>query len=184
MKATIMKATILLPLALAAIAAGGSSAFATPTTFSETISGINYGIEGQAYNGTFTDANLKNGSTVFNNTLETITSATVYLTILHDVGLPVSLTIDGITLDRTPTYSGETLAYSLTSTQYNYIQAKDATFNYKVIVDCELTTAELVVNTTSSSSNGRVPDGGTTAILFGGALASLGFVKRLRPAKR
>lgn len=181
-----MKATILLlTAAIAVIATGGTSAFATNMTFSETISGINYGIEGQAYNGTFTDANLKSGSTVFNNTLETITSATVYLTILNDVGLPISLTIDGVTQDMTPSHSPQTLTYNLTSTEYNYIQAQDGTFGYKVIVDCELTSAQLVVNTTSSGSNSRVPDGGTTLTLLGGAMATLGLIKRqLRSAKR
>src|ERR1017187_7856963 len=83
----------------------GLQAYASNLTFTETIPNINFAVQGQTYNGQFTDANLKSGSTVFNNSLETITSATVDLTIGNDTSLPISLTIDGITADLTPSSS-------------------------------------------------------------------------------
>jgi hypothetical protein len=154
----------------------GLQAYASSLTFTETISGIDYEVEGQTYNGQFTDANLKDGSLVFNNTQETITSATVDLTILNDTSLPISLTIDGVTQNLTPSASPQTLAYALTATEYNYIQSKDGTFGYAVVVDCELESAELIVNTTSSQA--AVPDGGSTLLLLGGVVSALGLVKR------
>ncbi len=130
--------SLLLNSAIAGMILSGAQAFAATTNFSETIPNIDYEIEGQTYKGTFTDANLKSSTgAVFNNTKETITSGTVDLTILNDTSLPVTLTIDGISQNLTPTYSGETLAYTLTSAEDSYIQGLDGTFNYSVVVDCE-----------------------------------------------
>lgn len=158
---------------------GGAQAFAvTSTTFTESINNINFGIENGNYNGQFTDANLKSsGGTVFNNSQYTITSATVDLTIDNGTGHSVSLTIDGIQMDLPDTASPQTLVYNLNSTQDSYIQSLDGTFNYIVGLDCTLASDELIVNA-NSGSNAHVPDGASTAMLFGGALTVLGWVKR------
>lgn len=163
--------------AVVAVMLTGGTAFATSTTFTETINNINFGIEGATYDGMFTDANLKSGSTVFNNSQYTITSATVDLTVVNGQGHSIKLTIDGIAMDLPDTASPQTLQYNLSSTLGNYIQSQDGTFNYFVTVDCTLESAELIVDTTSGS-NSHVPDGASTAALLGGAMTLLGWVKR------
>jgi len=163
---------------LAAFLTAGFQAYANSLTFTETIPNINYEIEGVTYNGTFTDGSLKSGSTVFNNTQETISSATVALTISNDTSLPVTLTIDGVSANLTPTSSPQTLDFSLTSKQYDYIQSQDGTFNFGVVVDCELDSAELIVNTTSPQGQTSAPDGGCTAMLLGGIVLGFGLIKR------
>ena len=151
------------------------TAHAVPvTTFTENINNINYEVFGQTYNGTFTRANLLSGATVFDNSLYTITGGTVNLTMLNAAGHQISLTIDGITLDLTASTSPQLLSYTLTPTQYNYIQAQDGTFNFGVTVDCILQSAQLIVNTTTNG----VPDGGSTMILLGGALMAIGLLQR------
>jgi hypothetical protein len=148
-------------------------------TFTETNLNINYEIENNPYPGTFTDANLKSGSTVFNNTQYTITSATVDLTILNDTSLPVTLTIDGISASLTPSKSPQILSYILTPTEYDYIQTEDGTFNYGVVVDCELQSDGLVVNANPvTPPPSTAPDGGSTVLLLGGVVSALGLIKR------
>lgn len=171
--------SLLLNSAIAGMILSGAQAFAATTNFSETIPNIDYEIEGQTYKGTFTDANLKSSTgAVFNNTKETITSGTVDLTILNDTSLPVTLTIDGISQNLTPTYSGETLAYTLTSAEDSYIQGLDGTFNYSVVVDCGLASAGLTVSAGSTPNTSGAPDAASTSLLLGGVMAALGLAKR------
>jgi hypothetical protein len=168
---------ILLSSVSLAVLASGMQTYAAGLTFTETIPNIDYEIEGQTYHGNFTDANLKSGSTVFNNTQETITGAMIALTISNDKGLPVTLTVDGISANLTPENSPQTLDFTLTTAQYDYIQAEDATFPYQVVVDCELDSAELTVYTSSSPQTG-VPDGGSTVMLLGGVVSAFGWMRR------
>jgi hypothetical protein len=147
-------------------------------TFTETINNIDAEVEGTPYTGAFTDAKLLSGSTVFNNTLYTITSVVVDLTMLNAAGHQTSLTIDGSTLNMTPTKSPQTLAYTLNSTQDSYIQSKDGTFNYTVLADCELENAALIVTTSVNPPTVNAPDATSTAFILGGAVSALGFLKR------
>ena len=55
-------------LLIAASLTAGLQAHAS-LIFTETLNGINAEVEGTPYTGTFTDANLLSGSTVFNNNL-------------------------------------------------------------------------------------------------------------------
>jgi hypothetical protein len=171
MKTTFKVAALLITALLTA----GMQAHAIPSlTFTETINNINYEVYGQTYQGTFTRANLLSGSTVFDNSLYTITGATVNLTMKNATGYSISLTIDGITQDITASTSPQVLAYTLTPTQYNYIQAQNGTFNYGVTVDCILQSAQLIVATSTRS----IPDGGSTVMLFGAVMIALGLMKR------
>jgi hypothetical protein len=173
------KNAVLMGSVIAAILTS-ASAFATSTQYTETTSGINFDVQGQTYKGTFTDAGLKSGGSTFNPSQSTITSAMIDLTIVNDAeGLPISLTVDGITMDLSPHTSPGTLQYTLNATQDSFLQsqlANPGSFNYFVTVDCTLTSAELIINT-SSQPNTHVPDGASTAALFGGALTVLGWVK-------
>ena len=165
----------------AAFLMAGLQAHATSLTFTENIPNINYEVAGQTYTGQFTDANLKSGSTVFNNSMETISSATIDLTMLYAAGNSIKLTVDGISQDLTFTGSPQTMAYTLSATQYNYIQAQDGTFNFAVTVDCELASAELIVNAGTGGAGGgnsSAPDGASTVMLLGGALTTLGLIRR------
>jgi hypothetical protein len=168
-------------LLLAGCLAAAVQAHATGTTltFTETINNIDAEVYGTPYNGTFTDANLKSGSTVFNSSLYTITSATVDITMLYAAGHEVYLTIDGTTQNQEPHTSPQILAYTLTSTQDSYIQAEDGTFNFGVLADCELENAELIITATSKTTQiVPVPDAASAALLLGGSLSALGLLKR------
>jgi hypothetical protein len=150
---------------------------ANALTFTESLNNINAEVEGVTYTGTFSGANLLSGSTVFNNTLYTISSATVDITMLNAAGHQTSLIIDAFTQNLTPSTSPQVLVYTLNSTQDSYIQTKNGTFNFGVTADCELLAAELIVTTTASNVN-HVPDAASTALLLGASMCLLALLKR------
>jgi hypothetical protein len=165
-------------LLLAGSLAAAVQANAT-TIFTESINNINAEVEGSLYTGTFTDANLLSGSTVFNSSLYTITSAVIDLTMLNAAGHATTLTVDAIAQNMTPSTSPQTLAYTLTSTQDAYIAAMNGTFTYGVEADCELLSSELIVTTTAKSTNSvSTPDAGSSMLLLVGGLSALGMLKR------
>jgi hypothetical protein len=174
MKTTSKISAILLAGSLAA----GLSANASQI-FTESINNINAEVENNPYTGTFTGANLLSGSTIFNNTSYTISSAVVDLTMVNAAGHATTLTIDAFGLILTPTTSPQVLAYTLNSAQDAYIEAMDGTFTFVVEADCKLTSAQLIVTANSNvPPPSPTPDAGSSAILLGGALTALGLLKR------
>ncbi len=146
--------------------------------FTESLKNINAEVEGVTYTGTFTGANLLSGSTVFNSSLYTITSAAIDLTMLNAAGHQTSLIVDAFTLNLTPSTSPQVLIYTLNAAQDSYIMAKNGTFNFGVTADCELLDAELILTTSSNIPNNHVPDAASTALLLGGSLCALVLLKR------
>jgi hypothetical protein len=174
-----MKKFILLSGVSAAFLTAGLQAYAQDPAFTNANASINFTIANGPYDGSFSDSTFKSGSTTFNNSLYTIASGTMNLTIDNmPANTPIELTI-GSGTGSTTTVDGtgnETLAFALDSEQYNYIQTQDGTFNYIVTLDCELMSDQLIVNANTNTSH--VPDGGATVMLLGGVLTALGLMKR------
>lgn len=174
MKTTSKISALLLAGSLAAAMQANASLI-----FTETITGINAEVQGTPYTGHFTGSSLLSGSTVFNSSLYTISSAVIDLTMLNAAGHQVTLTVNASTLNMTPTTSPQVLAYTLTSSMDSYIASMNGTFTYGVEADCELTAAELIVTGTSKSTNNvTTPDAGSSALLLLGGLSALGLMKR------
>jgi len=177
-----MKQLILISGVLAAFLTAGVQAYANnDPAFTNSNPNIDASIASGPYDGSFSDSTFKSGSITFNNSQYTITGGTMSLTTEHvPNGDSVELTIGSGTGSTSIQYgngsSPETFTFTLDTEQYDYIQSEDGSFSYTVTLDCTLDSDKLIVNT--SQSTGTVPDGGSTVMLLGGALATLGLMKR------
>ncbi len=183
------KTSILFSGILAATLTAGLQAFAAPTTTftTGTIDESTYdGTHGNSgwlltsgtFHGSISASKLLFGSTPFNGSTYDPVSGTLAVWIYDGNTSHITAEVGGDTLaSYQETHSGSYawLDYTLDSAELTYIDDHDP-ISFTVSGDCYLDAYDLTVCATQNSVG--APDGGSTMLLLGGVLTTLGLIKR------